>query len=73
MARCVAMIVLSAVQEQQLTAWARAAKTPQRLARRARVILGSARWTRFAQTGTPAADESNHRSALAYPVHGRRL
>ena len=42
MARCVAMIVLSAVQEQQLTAWARAAKTPQRLARRARVILGSA-------------------------------
>jgi hypothetical protein len=42
MARCIAMIVLTAVQEQQLTAWARAAKTPQRLARRARVILGSA-------------------------------
>src|SRR5207253_11129738 len=42
MARCIAMIVLTAVQKQQLTAWARAAKTPQRLARRARVILGSA-------------------------------
>jgi transposase len=36
------MIVLTALQEQQLTVWARAAKTPQRLARRARVILGSA-------------------------------
>jgi hypothetical protein len=42
MARCVAMIVLTALQEQQLTAWARVAKTPQRLARRARVVLGSA-------------------------------
>jgi transposase len=36
------MLVLSAVQEQQLTSWARAATTPQRLARRARIILGSA-------------------------------
>src|SRR5207244_12257835 len=42
MARCFATIVPSAVQEQQPTARARAAKTPQRLARRARVILGSA-------------------------------
>ena len=73
MARCVAMIVLSAVQEQQLTAWARAAKTPQRLARGARVILGSAAGLGSPQTGAPAADESNHRSALACPVHGRRL
>jgi transposase len=36
------MIVLTLVQEQQLTSWARAATTPQRLARRARIILGSA-------------------------------
>src|SRR5579859_6970436 len=37
-----AMIELTAVQEQKLTSWARAATTPQRLARRARIILGSA-------------------------------
>ena len=37
-----AMIVLTAVQKQKLTSWARAATTPQRLARRARIILGSA-------------------------------
>ena len=36
------IIVLTAVQEQKLTSWARAATTPQRLARRARIILGSA-------------------------------
>lgn len=37
-----AMISLTAAQTQQLTRWARAATTPQRLARRARIILGSA-------------------------------
>ena len=37
-----AMIVLTPVQKQKLTSWARAATTPQRLARRARIILGSA-------------------------------
>ena len=37
-----AMIVLTVAQEQKLTSWARAATTPQRLARRARMILGSA-------------------------------
>jgi len=42
MDRPAAMIVLTAVQQQQLTSWARAATTPQRLARRARIILGSA-------------------------------
>jgi transposase len=42
MVRPAAMLVLSAVQEQKLTSWARAATTPQRLARRARIILGSA-------------------------------
>jgi len=36
------MIVLTAGQKQKLTSWARAATTPQRLARRARIILGSA-------------------------------
>lgn len=36
------MIVLTAVQEQKLTSWARAATTQQRLARRARIVLGSA-------------------------------
>jgi transposase len=36
------LITLTAPQQQRLTAWARAATTPQRLARRARVILGSA-------------------------------
>jgi transposase len=36
------MIVLTAVERQRLTSWARAATTPQRLARRARIILGSA-------------------------------
>jgi transposase len=36
------MIMLTAIQKQQLTSWARAATTPQRLARRARIILGSA-------------------------------
>jgi transposase len=42
MVRPTAMIVLTAVQQQKLTSWARAATTPQRLARRARIILGSA-------------------------------
>src|SRR6478609_3095855 len=37
-----AMIVLTAAHKQKLTSWARAATTPQRLARRARIILGSA-------------------------------
>lgn len=37
-----ATIVLTAVEEQKLTTWARAATTPQRLARRARIVLGSA-------------------------------
>ena len=36
------MLTLTAAQRQQLTRWARAATTPQRLARRARLILGSA-------------------------------
>jgi transposase len=36
------MITLTAAQRQQLTRWSRAATTPQRLARRARIILGSA-------------------------------
>ena len=36
------LIALTAVEEQKLTSWARAATTPQRLARRARIILGSA-------------------------------
>ncbi len=42
MARPTALTTLTAVQQQRLTSWARAATTPQRLARRARVILGSA-------------------------------
>jgi transposase len=42
MLRTAALIALTAVQEQTLTGWARAATTPQRLARRARIILGSA-------------------------------
>src|SRR5258708_34047791 len=42
MARSAALIVLTAFQQRRLTTWARAATTPQRLARRARVILGSA-------------------------------
>ncbi len=42
MVRSTAPIALTAVQHQRLTTWARAATTPQRLARRARVILGSA-------------------------------
>jgi transposase len=37
-----ALIALTAAQQRRLTTWARAATTPQRLARRARVILGSA-------------------------------
>ena len=36
------MITLTAAQQQQLTKWARAGTAPQRLARRARIILGSA-------------------------------
>jgi transposase len=42
MARTPALIVLSVIQQRQLTSWARAATTPQRVARRARIILGSA-------------------------------
>jgi hypothetical protein len=42
MVRPAAMIVLTAVEQQKLTRWERAATTPQRLARRARIILGSA-------------------------------
>jgi transposase len=42
MARSAAIIVLTTAEHQQLTTWARAATTPQRLARRARIILGSA-------------------------------
>jgi transposase len=36
------MLTLTTAQQQQLTRWARGATTPQRLARRARIILGSA-------------------------------
>ena len=36
------MVRLTAAQHRCLTTWARTATTPQRLARRARVILGSA-------------------------------
>jgi hypothetical protein len=42
MVRDTGFIVMTAVQQQRLTTWARAGTTPQRLARRARVILGSA-------------------------------
>jgi len=42
MVRPPVMIVLTAVEQQKLTKWERAATTPQRLARRARIILGSA-------------------------------
>jgi transposase len=42
MVRPAAIIVLTAVEKQKLTRWERAATTPQRLARRARIILGSA-------------------------------
>jgi transposase len=42
MVRPTALIALTAAQHGCLTTWARAATTPQRLARRARVILGSA-------------------------------
>lgn len=42
MARPTALIVLTVLQHERLTTWARAATTPQRLARRARIILGSA-------------------------------
>jgi len=42
MVRSAAMIVLTAGEQQKLTRWERAATTPQRLARRARIILGSA-------------------------------
>jgi len=42
MAPCAPTIVLTSAEQQQLTAWVRAGTTPQRLARRARVILGSA-------------------------------
>jgi hypothetical protein len=42
MIRPAAMIVLTAVEKQKLSRWERATTTPQRLARRARIILGSA-------------------------------
>src|SRR5258708_30333172 len=42
MVQAAALLVLTAVQKQKLTGLARAATTPQRLARRARIILGSA-------------------------------
>src|SRR5919202_2015802 len=42
MVRPTRMITLTEAQRRQLTTWARAATTPQRLAHRARVILGSA-------------------------------
>src|SRR5437764_1977144 len=42
MVRPRAIIVLTATEQQELSKWERAATTPQRLARRARIILGSA-------------------------------
>lgn len=42
MARSTALIALTVLQHERLTSWARAATAPQRLARRARVILRSA-------------------------------
>src|SRR5258708_5304302 len=42
MARSTALIALTVLQHERLMTWARAATAPQRLARRARVILGSA-------------------------------
>jgi hypothetical protein len=43
MAGPAASLELTATEAQQLTSWVRAGTTPQRLVRRARVILGSAR------------------------------
>ncbi len=42
MIRPTPLMALTAAQQQRLTTWARAATMPQRLARRAPVILGSA-------------------------------
>jgi hypothetical protein len=42
MVRPTATIMLTAMDKQKLVGWARAATTPQRLARRARIILGTA-------------------------------
>ena len=42
MAGSAALIVLTAAEYRRLTSWVRAGTTPQRLARRARVVLGSA-------------------------------
>ena len=42
MSQTTAALVLTNTQQQRLTNWARAATTPQRLARRARIILGTA-------------------------------
>jgi hypothetical protein len=42
MAGSAASIVLTAAEYRRLTSWVRAGTTPQRLVRRARVVLGSA-------------------------------
>ena len=58
-----ALIVLTAPQEQKLTSWARAATTPQRLARRALQYLG--RGTCIAQSSLVGVSPRRARPPLA--------
>jgi len=72
MVRPAELIVLNANQKQKLTSWARAATTPQRLARRARII-----WAVPPDSVTAASaagtDESDNCAALACSLRGWRV
>jgi hypothetical protein len=68
MVRPAATIVLTAIEQQKLIGWARAATTPQRLARRARIILGSA-----AGLGTRRLAQQERMATLAGSLRGGQL
>ena len=68
-----AAIELTPTRISPLTAWVRAGTTPQRLARRARLILGSAAGLGSRAAGSAGTDESNHRPPLAGPLPGQAL
>jgi len=70
MAGHAASIELTATEVSQLQAWVRAGTTPQRLARRARLILASAAGL---GSGALAKQEPNHGPSLADPFPGRSL
>ena len=64
-------LVLTDAERDQLTRWARRAKTAQALALRAKIVLACARGREQQAGRRGAADHAGHRGPVAGPVHRR--